>query len=197
MLSGVLLVAGCATAFAVMSVNAGDRRAVLVVRHDVPAGTVLTPDDIGTVHAAAPGSLHLISDADQEAVARRATSVPLSARTLLTWDMLAQRMFPPAGQAILGVALKPGRVPPGLVPGLQVQAYQVTDDQPEQQAAGQPEAVGGEPALPITLATVLTARQATNGEESVVELQLPKDDVPQVAAAAAADKVTLALVAGR
>lgn len=198
-MSGVLLVAGCATAFAVMSVNAGDRRPVVVVRHDVAAGTVLAPDDVGTVRAAVPGSLHLIGAADLEAVTGRTTSVPLSARTLLTWDMLTQRAFPPAGQAIVGVALKPGQAPPTLVPGSRVQAYQVAGDQPDQPATGQPTtaAGGGEPALPITAATVLRVRSAADGGGTVVEMQLPKDDVPQVAAAAAAGRVTLALVAGR
>lgn len=195
--SGLLLVAGCAAAFALMTVNAGDRRAVLVVRHDVPAGTVLTPDDIGTVHAAAPDSLHLITEAEQESVIGRATSVPLPARSLLTREALAQRAFPPAGQAVLGVALKPGRLPPGLVPGLRVQAYHVAGDQPEQQAPEPSAGPGSRPALPITVATVLAVRQERESDATVVEIQLPKDDVPQVAAAAAQGGVTLALVAGR
>ena len=87
---------------------------------------------------------------------------------------------PPRGQAQLGVALKPGRYPPGLSPGQHVEVL----------------ATGPGGARPAGQGIVLSPGTPPRGAagQAVVELQLPQQELPQVAAAAAAGQVTLAAV---
>lgn len=100
---------------------------------------------------------------------------------------------PPPGrrQAWLGVALKPGRYPPGLSPGQHVAVL----------AAPAPGSGGGTAARVAGRGVVLSVTSATvpgAAAETVVELDLPQDVVRRVAAAAAAGQVSLAVIpAGR
>jgi len=96
---------------------------------------------------------------------------------------------PGRGQAWLGVALKPGRYPPGLSPGQHVGVL----------VAPAPGSGGHAPARVAGYGVVLSVTAApVPGGEAVVELDVPRDVVPQVAAASAAGRVSLAVIpAGR
>jgi hypothetical protein len=190
---GVLLVVGCALVFAVTSLNTGGRRQVLAVSRAVPIGHVVTGGDLIVVRVAAPPSVHLIAGAERSSVIGRPAAVPLVAGSLLTREALGAAAVPPAGQAVIGVALKAGRYPPGVASGVRVEAYAV----PGESAAGAVQQSAAQAALPISEATVLSAQQGQDGGDVVVELQLPNDAVPAVTAAAATGTVALAAVAPR
>lgn len=188
---GVLVVFGCALAFAVTSLNVGAGELVLAMSRDAPAGHVVTVGDLTVVRVNAPGSAHLISGADRSSVVGRPLAVPLAAHSLLTRDALGDAELPVVGRAVIGVGVKPGRYPPRLAAGAHVQAYTV----PAQSVERAPQPVSDQAALPIGEATVLAVEQGQEGADAVVELQLSRDDVPQVTAAAAAGTVALVLVA--
>jgi hypothetical protein len=190
---GVLVVVGCALAFAVMSLNAGGGEQVLAMSRAVPAGHVLATGDLTVVRVSAPGSVHLVPAAGRFGVVGRPVAVPLAARVLLTRDALGDSALPAAGQAVIGVAVKPGRYPPRLSPGAHVQAYTV----PAQSAVRVPQQSADQVALPIGEATVLGIDQGPEGGDVVIELQLSRDDVPQMTAAAAGGTIALALIAPR
>src|SRR5206468_3539630 len=76
-LVGLLLVLGCALAFAAMSLRAGGRHPVLALAHGVPAGHVLTSADLRVLRVGAPTSVHLVKAAEQAAVVGRTTSTSL------------------------------------------------------------------------------------------------------------------------
>src|SRR5690606_36253197 len=68
-LVAALVVLGSALAFAVLWMNAGDRKPVLALARDVDAGEVLTDGDLEVVRVAAdPGVVLVPSDARAEVV---------------------------------------------------------------------------------------------------------------------------------
>jgi hypothetical protein len=191
-LFGLLTVVGCALAFAALSLATRSGQPVLMVVHDLPAGSVLTAADVATVRADVPATVHLVRESERSTIMGRPVGVPVAGRTLLTREVVAGQSFPESGSAVVGLALKAGRFPPSLVPGARIQAYRVAGDQqlPGQKPGGGTDA----PALPLTTATVLKVEGSQDDGGDVVEIQLPRDDVPQVAAASAAGAVTLVLV---
>ncbi len=96
---------------------------------------------------------------------------------------------PGRGQAWLGVALMPGRYPPGLSPGQHVGVLAA----PAPGGHATARVAGYGVVLSVTAAPVPGA-----AAETVVELDVPRDVVPQVAAASAAGRDSLAVIpAGR
>ena len=192
-LFGVLVVAGCSLAFALTSLNTGGRQPVLAITRTVPAGHVLTDADLTVVRVHAPPSVPVIGQAEHSSVVGRPVAVPLVARSLLTREALGAVSTLAADQAVIGIAVKPGRYPPALTPGATVQAYAV----PAEPAVRSSTQTADQVALPIGTATVLMVERGGEGGDAVLELQLLRDDVPQVAAAAASGSVSLALIAPR
>jgi hypothetical protein len=102
---------------------------------------------------------------------------------------------PPArGQVRLGVALKPGQYPPDLAAGQDVDVLAT----PATSASGSSSGSGGaSAALPVGEAVVLSVSPATASSgsgDTVAELQVPADAMPQVAAANAAGQIALAAI---
>jgi hypothetical protein len=188
---GVLVVAGCALAFAVTSLHAGRGRQVLAMSRSVPAGHALTGGDLMAVRVTAPPSVHLVGSGERASVIGQPAAVRLAAGSLLTREALGAGPQPAAGEAVVGVALRPGRYPPGLAAGARVRAYAV----PAESAAGSAAPQGlTQAALPIGDAAVLDVHDDQDGGGVVVELQLRADEVPAVTAAAATGTVALAMI---
>jgi hypothetical protein len=190
--TGALLVAGCALAFALAWLRAGDRTPVLALARTVAAGQVITSADLTVAHVSVQGPVTLIPAGQEAAVTGRAAAVGLSAGSLLTAAGLGAPP-PPAGQALLGVAVKAGQFPPGLAAGATVDVLAT----PAEVASGSQPGGGnaGQVALPVGRAVVdaVTAQPGTPGA-LVVELQVYQDAVPQVVAAASTGQIDLAAV---
>ena len=186
----LLLVAVCALVLAEGRVRAGTREPVLALARPVAAGQVITAADLRVVAVSAAGPVSLVPASRLGQVAGRTATASLPAGSLLAaGDVGAPG--PGRGQAWLGVALKPGRYPPGLSPGQHVGLL----------AAPAPGSGGHAPARVAGYGVVLSITAAPGPDatgETVVELDLPRDAVPRVAAAAAAGRVSLAVIpAGR
>lgn len=190
--AGVLLVASCALAFALAWLRAGDRLPALAISRTVPAGQVITANDLTVVRVSAQGQVALVPAAQETAVAGRTAAATLPAGTLLTrGDIGAAPMG--AGQALVGVAVKAGQFPPDLTAG---DTVDVLATPAGLAASGSPQSSGLQAALPAGRAVVVsvTAQQQAPGS-AVVELRVTQDAMPQVAAAAAAGQIDLATVA--
>ena len=189
--AGVLLVvAVCALVLAEGRVRAGSREPVLALARPVAAGQVITASDLRVVDVSAAGPVSLVPACRQAQVAGRTATASLPAGSLLAAGDVGAPS-PGRGQAWLGVALMPGRYPPGLSPGQHVGVL----------AAPAPGSGGRAPARVAGYGVVLSVTAALvpgAAGEMVVELDLPRDVVPQVAAASAAGRVSLAVIpAGR
>jgi len=187
--AGVLLVvAVCALVLAGGRVRAGSREPVLALARSVAAGQVITVSDLRVVDVSAAGPVSLVPAWRQAQVAGRTATASLPAGSLLAAGDVGAPS-PGRGQAWLGVALLPGRYPPGLAPGQHVGVL----------AGPAPGSGGHAPARVAGYGVVLSVTAApVPGGETVVELDLPRQVVPQVAAASAAGRVSLAVIpAGR
>ena len=189
-----LVAVGSALVFAVLWMNAGDRRAVMAVAAPVAAGEVLEAEDLTAVRVSADPQLSVIpASARQEVVGRRA-AVDLVAGTLLTTAHLRSGSPVAAGRAVVGVALDAGRLPAArLQPGDRVQVVQTLPP------TGDPAATGDGPLGRVIadaeVAAVHAGDEAVASGSALVTLDLAEGDAPQVAGAAAADRVSLVQVA--
>ena len=186
--AGVLLVAGCALAFALAWLRAGDRAPVLAISRTVAAGQLITADDLTVVRVSAQGQVTLVPASQEAAVAGHTATATLPAGSLLSPADIGAAP-PGAGQALVGVAVKAGQFPPDLAAGDTVDVLAT----PAGPATGDSAAGSGLPAGRAVV--VLVSQQQDTPGTAVVELRVPQDALPQVAAAAAAGQIDLATVA--
>jgi hypothetical protein len=141
----------------------------------VAAGQVITAADLETVRVSAAGPVSLVPASRQAEVVGSTAAVSMPAGSLLAGSDIGTPP-PVKGQVRLGVALKSGAYPPDLAAGQDV-------DVPA--------------ALPVGEAVVLSVSPATatgGSGDTVVEIQVAADAMPQVAAANAAGQIALATI---
>jgi hypothetical protein len=119
-LVGSVLVLVCALVFAVTALRVDPKAAVLALAETVPAGHVLTDADLTVVRVAADASVATVPESQRASVVGRSVRLPLTARSLLSAEVLGPAAWPPSGQSVVAVAVKVGRAPAGLVAGVQV-----------------------------------------------------------------------------
>jgi hypothetical protein len=188
--AGVLLVvAVCALVLAegrmLTEGRAGSREPVLALARPVAAGQVITASDLRVVDVSAAGPVSLVPAWRQAQVAGRTATAGLPAGSLLAAGDVGAPS-PGRGQAWLGVALLPGRYPPDLAPGQHVGV--LAAPAPGVRAPARVAGYG------VVLSVTAAPAPDTAGQ-MVVELDLPRDVVSQVTAAAAAGRVSLAVIA--
>jgi SAF domain len=178
--AGALLVVVSALAFAAVVSKSGDRRPVLVVARDLPAGTVLIGSDLMVTRIAAEPGLRVVPAASRSDVVGRTLAVPVRRGTLLVRESLGEQADIPKGEAVIGVALKPGQFPPALRPGARVMVVDTASSE------------GSE-----TTAVVLGVDppDAASGSAWVVSLRLSESAANRVVTAATAGRVALVQVA--
>jgi Flp pilus assembly protein CpaB len=191
--AGVLLLAVvCALVLAGGRVRAGNREPVLALARPVAAGQVITASDLRVVDVSAAGPVSVVPAWRRDGVAGRTATASLPAGSLLAAGDVGGPS-PARGRAWLGVALKPGRYPPGLSPGQHVGVLAAPPPGSGSGSRTRARLAGYAVVLWIT-----PAPQPDAAAQTVAELDLPRDAVPRVAAAAAAGRVSLAVIpAGR
>ena len=189
---GVVLVVVCALVFAEGWLAAGHRQPVLALSQPVAAGQVITAADLETVRVSAAGPVSLVPASRQAEVVGSTAAASLPAGSLLASSDIGTPP-PVKGQVRLGIALKPGAYPPDLAAGQDVDVLAT----PAAAASGSSSSDGASAALPVGQAVVLSVSPAaaTGGSgETVVEIQVAADAMPQVAAANAAGQIALATI---
>lgn len=179
---GVVLILASVLVVAWLVANAGRRVQVLQLARDVPAGQAITAQDLTTTPVAADGSVALISAQQESDVVGRIAVVPLAAGTLLHTKLFGAASYPPSGQVIASVALRPGHYPQGVSAGTNVTVYVADKDLGQTEKATDPERFA---------AVVLDVDEAGDGQgSSVITMQIGADDA-RLLAAAATDAVTV------
>jgi len=183
---GVLLVLGCALAFADASVHLGTREQVLVVAQPVSAGQVLTASDLRAVRVSTGSGLDVVP-VDQEAtVVGRRVAVPLVAGSLLAPTEVGSAPAVGSGSDVVAVGLKPGAYPPEVAPGDRVQVVPVTSASSGTNTAS---TTSGSPIAATVLA--VTAAPADSDQPTVFSLQVSTNDADEVASLAASGQASL------
>jgi hypothetical protein len=190
---GLVLVVAGSLGSALVVHRSGDRVDVLVARHDIAPGEVITADDLGTARVAADGAAIVPATALQNFVGTYATS-RIPADTLLNRTMFLSGDTVPAQAAVVGVVLGPQQRPTdALAAGDVVRAFLVASDGSS--------TVTGEPAGTVLLdaARVVAAGGAVSGdlaaESGTVSLLVPTADAAEVVAAAAAGQIAVVRLA--
>jgi hypothetical protein len=188
--AGVLLVLGCALAFADASLQMGGHEQVLVLSQPLGAGQVLTAGDLRAAQLSAGSGVDVVPVSEEPTVLGRPAAVPLVAGALLTTSELGPAAPVGRGSDVVAVGLKPGAYPPELVPGEHVEVV----------AVGSPTgATAPAPARAGEVAATLLAVQgapAASGGPTVFSLQVPGAYAVEVASLAAQGDASLVLVGG-
>jgi len=189
LVGGLLAMVVCAGAFALAYLGADARVAALAVDRPLAAGQTVTAQDIRVVRLVPDPGVDLVPAGDASQVVGRTVTVPLAVGTLLARSQLGPAGWPPPGEAVAAVPVKPGRLPAGLTEGSRVLVVRVAPDTPVEPGPP-PEA----PAAPVP-ATVVQVVEAVDGSgTSLVSLLLDQDDA--VAVAGAAGDLALVLAGG-
>jgi hypothetical protein len=189
--AGVALIAVGAAVATSAALSAGAKHDVLALSRSVPAGRLLTAADVRTVRVAADSSVAIVPAADESSVVGQRTAVDLIANSLLTNADLGGAAVPGKGQALLGVALKPGQLPArSLSRGDQAELI------PTPSTSTSTSSASGSDSSAVTLVPVTVDAEGAAGSDgtTVVDLVLPADAAPKVAAQAAAGQLVLVLL---
>jgi hypothetical protein len=119
-LLSVLLILGLALAGAVVADRIDTRLPVLATTRALDAGQVITDGDVTVVRVAADATVRTLPQAERGSVLGKTAAVPLVAGTLLSPAQLGAAAWPPPGQAVVAVGVKPGRLPSGVGAGSHV-----------------------------------------------------------------------------
>ena len=186
---GVFLVVGFALTFAVVSLRTNDITRVLALTRSVTTGHVLRTSDLTEVGISAGPGLASVSVTSESSVVGRPVAVPLAAGALLTPSAVGSPRSLNSGDAVVGLALKPGQFPPGLTSGDQVRVIDTGNN-----AAGSSDTVAPTVA-PSVSGVILNVAPSTAGDGSaVLSLRVAGGDANAVALLASADAVALVLL---
>lgn len=205
LLLGILLVLACAVGALVLALQFSGSRPVLATTRAVTVGQVLTAADIRQVSLPVDSDVRAVDANSASALIGRPVAASLPAGALLTPESLGGAGAPPPGQAIVAVALEPGRLPLEVAPGDRVSLV-APGPGPGPAPAPVPVPVpvpanGGTAsgrAVPRSWPGVVTSvEQSDTGQQTVVSVQLPEGLAREVAAAPPAQlAVVLTAAAG-
>jgi hypothetical protein len=178
LVAGLLAMVVCAGAFALVYLGADARVQVLAAARPLAAGQTITAGDLQVVRIVPDAGMALLPAGDASRVVGRSVAVPVAAGTLLSQAQLGPAQWPPEGQAVAALPLKPGRLPAGLAAGSPVLVVTVAPD-PGLESGAPPARVAPVPA------TVMHVAEGVDGTgTAVVTLLMAHADAVTVAAAA-------------
>lgn len=180
----LVLLFGAGTAYLVTT--AGDQASVLAIGTPVAKGQVVEREAlISTTVSGVPGAIPVDQAPD---IIGQTAAVDLIEGQVLTEAMVTSEPTPAEGQAVVGLALEPTKVPAaGLESGDLVRVLRVTG--PDDAAAGDGEEAGTVLSAAATVYEV--AGDATGGNQLLLTLVLPEADAAAVAAASTAGQAAV------
>jgi hypothetical protein len=196
-----LVVATCAALFALIYVHSSRLVAVIGVDRSVPQGQTVEVGDLRQVDVSLAAGVEVVPVTDASQVIGKRASVTLLAGTLLSPSDVESVWQLAAGQAVVGVDLKPGMMPAtGVVPG---ETVLVVLTSPSGTAISSTASSGtsgsGSSVPPSVIATATVVGDASDDSGSgatVVSVEVPLAVAPLVADSSAAGQAALVLVDG-
>ena len=207
-LGSAALIATCTAGFTSVYLRAGHQVGVLAVARPVAQGATITSDDVVVARLSFSAPLAPIGASDVDEVVGHAAAVALVPGTLLTRADLSTGSPPASGEAVVGVAAKPGQLPAGgVVPGETVDVVLTgspgaTDVVPLSNGTTDPNSGGatspGTMLLADAVVSDVAASPASSGSDTtVVSLVVPSAEAGAVASASAAGQAALVVVSPR
>lgn len=186
MVTGVLLIVGCALAFAVASIRLGGGEDALVIARPVAAGQLITTADLQSVRVSGGRSLKPILTSAESTVVGRPAAVALVPGALLIPAEIGSPSQVTAGYDVVAAGLKAGQFPPALAAGDRVQVVPVPSSAT---TGGAPTAALASPVL-ATVISIVTP-PAGSSADAIVSLQVGDNEADQVATLVSTDQAVL------
>ncbi|WP_226963952.1 SAF domain-containing protein [Nostocoides sp. F2B08] len=164
--------------------STSDTRSVLAVRQTIERGEVITADDLMTVNISVDPALRPLPADRAESVVGKYAALDMSAGGVVTQDQVTDQALPAAGSSVVGIALTAGMLPADQVRAGDKVRVVVTTGQQGEMPTGEPDS--------IEAVVVGVARDETTGN-AIVNVQVPTDGGPLLAARAATGKVAIVL----
>jgi SAF domain len=186
MVTGVLLIVGCALAFAVASIRLGGGEDALVVARPIAAGQLISAADLQSVRVSGGRSLQPILASAEGSVVGHPAAVALVPGALLVPTEIGAPSQVTAGYDVVAAALKAGQFPPALAAGDRVHVVPV----PSSTASGGPPGVALANPVLATVISVVTP-PAGSSADAIVSLQVSDSAADQTATLAATGQMVL------
>ena len=192
-IGGLAAVIAGALLFLALYTSVDRRQEVLAVARAVSPGQVISAQDLRRVRVSSSEGLAPVPVSRANTVVGKTAAVGLVPGTLVTLAQVGAPSTLQAGQAIVGIALKPGQAPASLPAGTKVEVVDTikapNGDQPR------PVVVTSSAIVAPTSGGEGQARPSANGT-ILVSLTVPAADAPAVAAAAQDGQVSLVVLPG-
>jgi Flp pilus assembly protein CpaB len=171
---GVFIVAGCALGAVLWQRSTNETSTVVVASRHIARGSVIGPDDLRGAAVGGETSA-MISGSSAKALLGKIALVDIDPNAPLTLSMLTDDQPLGPAEALTGVALQPGDMPPDLAPGDQVRVV----------VTGRADATGvSTTAILDDAAVVWSVDQADDASSTIVTVRGPLAIASAVAAAA-------------
>ena len=164
--------------------STSNARSVLAVRQTIERGDVITADDLMTVNISVDPALKPLSADQASSVVGKHAALDMSAGGVVTQDQVTDQALPAKGSSVVGIALTPGMLPANQIRVGDKVRVVVTPGQQGEMPTGQPDS--------ISAVVVGVAKDETTGN-AIVNVQVPNNEGPMLAARAATGKVALVL----
>ena len=164
--------------------STSDAQSVLAVRQTIERGDVITADDLMTVNISVDPALKPLSADQASSVVGKHAALDMSAGGVVTQDQVTEQALPAKGSSVVGIALTPGMLPANQIRVGDKVRVVVTPGQQGEMPTGQPDS--------IEAVVVGVAKDETTGN-AIVNVQVPNNEGPMLAARAATGKVALVL----
>ena len=191
---GAFFILICGGIGAVLFQTSSNRISVVIAAQNLPAGTILTPADLGTGSLPANDNISAMSSSGASVLIGQQLAVPVAAGQLMVKSMISSGQTLPTGSQVVGLTLKGNQMPSvPIVDGDIVQVISVP--QPGQAPAGAT-TVG---TSLVATATVLAVGPAAPNQTqylATLSIEVPAAAAPSVAGYAAADEIAITLVGG-
>ncbi|HQA14982.1 MAG TPA: SAF domain-containing protein [Ornithinibacter sp.] len=164
--------------------STSDAQSVLAVRQTIERGDVITADDLMTVNISVDPALKPLSADQASSVVGKHAALDMSAGGVVTQDQVTEQALPAKGSSVVGIALTPGMLPANQIRVGDKVRVVVTPGQQGEMPTGQPDS--------IEAVVVGVAKDETTGN-AIVNVQVPNNEGPMLAARAATGKVAIVL----
>jgi hypothetical protein len=164
--------------------STSDAHSVLAVRQTIERGDVITAEDLMTVNISVDPALKPLSADQANSVVGKHAALDMSAGGVVTQDQLTEQALPAKGSSVVGIALTPGMLPANQIRVGDKVRVVVTPGQQGEMPTTQPDS--------IQAVVVGVAKDETTGN-AIVNVQVPNNEGPMLAARAATGKVAIVL----
>lgn len=164
--------------------STSDAHSVLAVRQTIERGDVITAEDLMTVNISVDPALKPLSADQVNSVVGKHAALDMSAGGVVTQDQITEQALPAKGSSVVGIALTPGMLPANQIRVGDKVRVVVTPGQQGEMPTTQPDS--------IQAVVVGVAKDETTGN-AIVNVQVPTNDGPMLAARAATGKVAIVL----